>query len=448
MFKKILIANRGEIAIRILRACKEMEIKTVAVHSVIDEALMHVKLADESVCIGSNRPADSYLNVSSILSAAELTGADAIHPGVGFLSENEKFAEIVLKHGLQFIGPHPKHIAMMGNKIIAKKTMEKLGIPVIQGSDDTIDDINSAKRMAEKFGYPILFKATNGGGGKGMKIANTSEEIDQAFKTARSEAKANFGYENVYIEKYLKNPRHIEIQIISDSFGNVLCLGERDCSIQRNHQKLWEESPSIVLSSKKREEICELVRKVIKKIGYIGVGTLEFLYEDDNFYFMEMNTRLQVEHSVSEEVTGVDIVQEQIRVAAGEKLSIKQSDIKLCGHAIEFRINAENPETFMPRPGKIEELYFPGGNGIRVDSHIYWNYVIPPYYDSLLAKVIVHAKTREACLAKARRAFSEIVIDGNGIQTTIDFHIKLLKNQDIINGNFYIHWVEDNLWKL
>jgi len=446
MFKKILIANRGDIAIRILRACKEMGIKTVAVHSLIDESLMHVKLADESVCIGPNRASESYLNISAILSAAELTGADALHPGVGFLSENEKFAKMVSEHGIKFIGPDPRHLAMMGDKIVAKKTMANLGIPVVKGSDGEVKSAEEAKEIAKISGYPVLFKAASGGGGKGMKVANSSEEIENAFKMAKSEAKANFGDDSVYMERYLSHPRHIEIQIIADSFGNVVYLGERDCSIQRNHQKLFEESPSVALTSEKREEIGEIVRNAIKALGYVGVGTLEFLYENGEFFFMEMNTRLQVEHSVSEQLTGIDIVKEQIKIAAGEKLSIKQEDIKFRGHTIEFRINAEHPETFVPSPGKIEELYFPGGNGVRIDSHIYRNYVIPPYYDSLIAKIIISAEDRESCLAKARCALDELVIDG--IYTTADLHRKLVRNKEIIAGDFDIHWLENNLRSL
>ncbi|MDR2666678.1 MAG: acetyl-CoA carboxylase biotin carboxylase subunit [Holosporales bacterium] len=446
MFKKILIANRGDIAVRILRACKEMGIKTVAVHSLVDESLMHVKLADESVCIGPNNARDSYLNVSAIISAAELTGADAIHPGVGFLSENGKFAEVVALHGMTFIGPKPEHIAIMGNKITAKKTMEELGIPVVDGSNGDVKSIDEATNFANEAGYPVLFKAVSGGGGKGMKIANSPNEVENAFKMARSEAEANFGNCSVYLERYLVNPRHIEIQIIADFYGNVIHLGERDCSIQRNHQKLMEESPSIALPREKRDEIAEKVSIAIKKLGYVGVGTLEFLYEKGEFFFMEMNTRLQVEHCVSEEITGIDIVKEQIKIAAGEKLSIKQSDIHFCGHAIEFRINAEHSETFMPSPGKIVELYFPGGNGVRIDSHVYRNYEVPQYYDSLIAKIIIHAPNREECLAKAQCAFDELIVDG--VFTTADLHRKLIKNQDIISGNFDIHWLENNLRRL
>ncbi len=446
MFKKILIANRGDIAIRILRACKEMGIKSVAVHSLVDESLMHVKLADESVCIGPNKASESYLNISAILSAAELTGADALHPGVGFLSESEKFAKMVSEHGIKFIGPDPKHIAMMGDKIIAKKTMAELGIPIVKGSDGEVKSPEEAKEIAKISGYPILFKAASGGGGKGMKVANSPEEINNAFKMAKSEAQANFGDDSVYMERYLSHPRHIEIQIIADSFGNVVHLGERDCSIQRNHQKLFEESPSIALTLEKRQEIGEIVRNAVRDLGYVGVGTLEFLYENGEFFFMEMNTRLQVEHSVSEQITGIDIVKEQIRIASGEKLSIKQEDIQFKGHAIEFRINAEHPETFVPSPGKIEELYFPGGNGVRIDSHIYRNYIIPPYYDSLIAKVIISAEDRDSCLAKARCALDELVIDG--VYTTTDLHRKLVRNKEILAGDFDIHWLEDNLRSL
>ncbi|MBR1479700.1 MAG: acetyl-CoA carboxylase biotin carboxylase subunit [Alphaproteobacteria bacterium] len=443
MFKKVLIANRGDVAIRVLRACREMGIKTVAVHSLVDASLMHVKLADESVCIGSNKSSDSYLNISAILSAAELTGADAIHPGVGFLSENAKFAEMVAGHGIAFIGSSPEHLTMMGDKILAKQTMANLGIPVVKGSDGEVKSIEEAKAIADEAGYPVLFKAASGGGGKGMKVANSPDEIENAFRMAKVEAKANFGDDCVYMERYLAHPRHIEIQIIADAYGNVVHLGERDCSIQRNHQKLLEETPSVVLSPEKRNEIGEIVRQAIKKLGYVGVGTLEFLYENGEFFFMEMNTRLQVEHGISEEITGIDIVKEQIRIAAGEKLFVKQKDIHFNGHAIEFRINAENPESFCPSPGKIEELHFPGGNGVRVDSHIYRNYVVPPYYDSLVAKIIVHAKNREECLAKARGALEELVIEG--IFTTTDLHKRLVRDKDILAGKFDIHWLENNL---
>ncbi|GHT89273.1 acetyl-CoA carboxylase biotin carboxylase subunit [Alphaproteobacteria bacterium] len=446
MFKKILIANRGEIATRIMRACKEMRVKTVAVHSIVDEALMHVKFSDESVCIGGNKSSESYLNISSILSAAELTGADAIHPGVGFLSENEKFAQMVLDHGIKFIGPAPKHLAMMGDKIIAKRTMSEYGIPIVFGSKSDVKTYEDALQIAKSSGYPVLFKAVSGGGGKGMKVANSPDEIEDAFKLAKAEAKSNFGNDAVYMERYLAQPKHIEFQVIADNFGNVVHLGERECSLQRNHQKLMEESPSTALSEENREKMGDVVRQAVQQLGYIGVGTLEFLYENGEFFFMEMNTRLQVEHSVSEEITGIDIVKEQIKIAAGEKLSFEQKDVKFRGHAIEFRINAENSKTFMPSPGTIEELYFPSGKGVRVDSHIYRGYSIPPFYDSLVAKIIVHGIDRAECLAKADCALNELAIDG--IQTTADLHKKLIKNDDIIIGNFDIHWIENNLPKM
>jgi acetyl-CoA carboxylase biotin carboxylase subunit len=446
MFKKILIANRGDIAVRVLRTCKEMGISTVAVHSVVDSGLMNVLLAEESVCIGPNNSTESYLNIGSILSAADLTRADALHPGVGFLSENEKFARMVTDHNIKFIGPNPEHISLMGDKIAAKKTMSELGIPVIGGSNESVDTLETAEKIAQDIGYPVLFKAASGGGGKGMKVANNASEIANAFKMAQSEAKSNFGDSRVYIEKYLSNPRHIEIQIIADNYGNVIHLGERDCSIQRNHQKLMEESPSVVLSNEQRAKIGEIVTKAVKKLGYVGVGTIEFLYENNEFFFMEMNTRLQVEHPVTEMVTGIDIVKEQIRIAYGEKLSISQKEVKLRGHAIEFRINAENSETFIPSPGKITELYFPGGNGVRVDSHLYREYVVPQYYDSLIAKIIVYGKDREECLSKAKRSLSELVIDG--ISTTTNLHMKLIQNQDIIRGEYDIHWLSKNLSSL
>ena len=446
MFKKVLIANRGDIAIRILRACRELGIHTVAVHSKIDEQLMHVKLANESVCIGENRSSESYLNISAILSAAEITGAEAIHPGVGFLSENSKFASMVTDHGMTFIGPSPQHIVMMGDKITAKQTMSELGIPVVKGSDGEVKSIDEAKDIAKKIGYPVIFKASSGGGGKGMKVANSEQDVENAYLMARAEAKSNFGDDSVYMERYLSRPRHIEIQILADSYGNVIHLGERDCSIQRNHQKLMEESPSVVLSNKQRNEIGSIVCNAIRQLGYVGVGTLEFLYENGEFFFMEMNTRLQVEHSISEEITGIDLVKEQIRVASGEKLSVTQDDIKFNGHAIEFRINAENPYNFVPSPGKITELHFPGGNGVRIDSHIYRDYTIPPYYDSLIAKIIIHAENRQACLAKSIGALDELVIDG--VETTTNLHKKLVRNRDIMDGNFDIHWLENNLKSL
>lgn len=446
MFKKVLIANRGEIAIRILRACKELGIKTVAVHSIIDSSLMHVKFADESVCIGPNSSSQSYLNISSILSAAEVTGADAIHPGVGFLSENSHFARMVSEHNITFIGPSPCHLSMMGDKVIAKKTMQNLGIPVVTGSDGALDDIEIALQNANNIGYPVILKASLGGGGKGMKVSHNPDELKLNYKLAKSESKINFGSDSIYLEKYLTNPKHIEIQIICDNYGNVLFLGERECSIQRNNQKLMEESPSTVLNDEQRYNIGNIIVKAFKQLGYSGVATIEFLYDNGQFFFMEVNPRLQVEHSVTEQTTGIDIVKEQIKIAAGEELSIKQSDIKIRGHAIEFRINAEDSKTFMPCPGKIEELYFPGGNGIRIDSHIYRNYIVPQYYDSLLAKVIVYANTREECLSKAKYALDELVIDG--INTTTELHKKLIGEKDIIEGNFDIHWIENNISRL
>lgn len=446
MFKKILIANRGDVAIRVLRACKELGISTVAVHSVVDSNLMNVLLADESVCIGPNLSSGSYLNISAILSAAELVGADALHPGVGFLSENEKFARMVQEHNMTFIGPEPEHISLMGDKIAAKKTMADLGVPVVKGSPGGVNSLGEISKIIQSIGFPVLFKAASGGGGKGMKVANNPSEVESAFKMAKTEAKANFGDDTLYMERYLSHPRHIEIQVISDKYGNVVCLGERDCSIQRNHQKLFEEAPSSILTSSERQQIMTTVREAVKKLGYIGVGTLEFLYENGEFFFMEMNTRLQVEHPVTEMVTGIDIVKEQIKVAAGEKLSFTQEEVRIKGHAIEFRINAEHPETFIPSPGKITELYFPGGNGVRIDSHIYREYSIPPFYDSLIAKIIVQDRTREECLKKASRALSELVIEG--VFTTTELHKKLVKHPDIISGNYDIHWLTNNLGNL
>ncbi len=440
MLQKILIANRGDIAIRVLRACKELEIKTVAVHSVVDENLMHVKLADESVCIGDNKATSSYLNMSAILSAAEITGADAIHPGVGFLSENASFAKIVEAHGITFIGPSSEHLTMMGDKITAKHTMESFGVPTVNGSAKVLESLAQALEIAEKIGYPVILKASSGGGGKGMKVAWNDEYLKSNFNLAKSEAKANFGDDRVYLEKYLTNPRHIEFQVIADKFGNVVSLGERECSIQRNNQKLMEEAPSTAITQEERETMGKLVTNALRQIGYVGVATVEFLYDNGKFYFMEVNPRLQVEHSVTEEITGIDIVKEQIRIASGEKLSFRQEDIKITGHAIEFRINAEDPKTFMPCPGTIEELYFPGGNGVRIDSHIHRGYTVPPYYDSLVAKVIIHSSERHLCLMKSAQALDELVIDG--INTTADLHKNLVKHKDIINGQFDIHWLE------
>ena len=445
LFSKVLIANRGEIALRILRACKELDIKTVAIHSTADADSMHVRLADESVCIGPPPSKDSYLKMPAIISAADITGADAIHPGVGFLSENAAFATMVEEHDISFIGPTPEHINMMGDKITAKKTMIDLGIPVVPGSDGSVETEEDALRTAEKIGFPILIKATSGGGGKGMKVANNKSEVLEAFRMARSEAKANFGNDQVYMERYLKRPRHIEVQVLADTYGNVVHLGERDCSLQRRHQKVWEEAPSPGLTPELRESLGKIVTKAIGKMGYRGAGTLEFLFEDGEFFFMEMNTRIQVEHPISEMVTGVDIVQEQIRVAAGLPLSFSQEDIIFSGHAIECRINAEDPVTFIPSPGKITDYHTPGGYGIRVDSHMYQGYSVPPYYDSMVAKLIAHGKTREECIKRIERALNEYVI--GGIKTLLPLHQKLVKEQDVISGDYDIHWLEKNLAK-
>ncbi|KAF0186297.1 MAG: acetyl-CoA carboxylase biotin carboxylase subunit [Hyphomonadaceae bacterium] len=440
MFDKVLIANRGEIALRIHRACKEMGISTVAVHSTADEEAMHVRLADESVCIGPPSSAASYLNIPAIISACEITGAQAVHPGYGFLSENARFAQIVEAHGLTFIGPKPDHIRMMGDKIAAKAAVSSVGIPVVPGSDGAIGSDEEALKVAKTIGFPVLVKASAGGGGRGMKIAATEADLSQALAHARQEAKGAFGDDTVYLEKYLTVPRHIEIQVIADSHGNVVHLGERDCSLQRRNQKILEEAPSPALSSAERDEICEIVVKAIKALGYLGVGTIEFLYEDGHFYFIEMNTRLQVEHPVTEAITGIDLVREQIRVAAGMPLSFTQDEVTFSGHAIECRINAEDPATFAPSPGTINDFHAPGGLGVRLDSAIYAGYRIPPYYDSLIGKLIVHGKNRTDCLMRLRRALGEIVI--SGISTTVPLFLKLIQDRDIIDGNYNIHWLE------
>ncbi len=442
-FSKILIANRGEIALRVLRACQEMGIKTVAVHSTADADLMHVRLADESVCIGPPAAKDSYLKMSTIISAADITGADAIHPGFGFLSENPTFAAMVEEHGINFIGPKPEHISMIGDKITAKQTMIALGVPVVPGSEGSIDTDDDALSTANKIGYPVIIKATSGGGGKGMKVAFSDKELVQSFRMAKSEAKANFGNDQVYMERYLRRPRHIEIQVLADQHGNVVHLGERDCSLQRRHQKVFEEAPSPALAVELRDQLGERVTLALKNMGYRGVGTLEFLYEDGEFFFMEMNTRIQVEHPVTEMITGIDLIKEQIRVAAGEHLGYTQSDIKFNGHAIECRVNAEDPKTFIPSPGKIVNYLAPGGFGVRVDSHVYPGYTVPPYYDSMIAKLIVHGRTRAECLSRLDRALKEYVVDG--IKTTLPLHQKLVKNPDIIEGRYDIHWLEKNL---
>jgi acetyl-CoA carboxylase biotin carboxylase subunit len=440
VFEKILIANRGEIALRIHRACREMGIETVAVHSTADEDAMHVRLADESVCIGPPPSRDSYLNVAAILSAATITGADAIHPGVGFLSENADFAAMVAEHGFVFIGPEPAHIALMGDKITAKVAAQELGLPVVPGSDGAVEDEGEAREIAKSIGYPVLIKAAAGGGGRGMKIAHDGEQLIGQLKAARAEAKASFGNDQVYLEKFLATPRHIEIQVLADGKGNVVHLGERDCSIQRRFQKLLEEAPSPALNADERHRAGRLVAEAVEKLGYRSAGTVEFLYENGAFYFIEMNTRLQVEHPISEAITGVDLVREQIRVAAGVSLGLRQKDIAFTGHAIECRINAEDPFTFTPSPGTVSDYHAPGGLGVRVDSGLYAGYTVPPHYDSLIAKLIVHGQTRNECLMRLRRALEEFVIDG--IATTIPLHQQLIGDNDFINGEYDINWLE------
>jgi acetyl-CoA carboxylase biotin carboxylase subunit len=445
MFEKVLIANRGEIALRINRACKEMGISTVAIHSTADAEAMHVRLADESVCVGPPPSAQSYLNIPAIISACEITGAEAIHPGYGFLSENARFAEIVKEHGLTFIGPEPEHIRLMGDKIAAKQAVKELGIPTVPGSDGAITSDAEAKRIADGIGYPVLIKAAAGGGGRGMKVAQNAGELSMALSTARAEAKSAFGDDAVYMEKYLGRPRHIEVQILADGHGNVIHLGERDCSLQRRHQKVWEEAGSPALNAQQREEIGAVVTNALKKLGYLGAGTIEFLFEDGRFYFIEMNTRLQVEHPVTEAITGIDIVREQLRVAAGSPLELTQNDVTFAGHAIECRINAENPFTFQPCPGTITQFHAPGGLGVRFDSAMYTGYRIPPYYDSLAGKLIVHGRNRNECLMRLRRALDELVV--GGIETTIPLFQELVREPDILNGDYHIHWLEQYLAK-
>jgi len=443
LFEKVLIANRGEIALRIHRACREMGIQTVAVHSTADSDAMHVRLADESVCIGPPASRDSYLNGPAILSAATIAGVDAIHPGVGFLSENAAFAEMVEEHGYAFIGPTPDHIRLMGDKIAAKDAIQELGLSVVPGSDGPIGEDSEAARIAKDIGFPVLVKAAAGGGGKGMKVAHTPDDLSAVLAHCRNEAMASFGDDAVYIEKFLGHPRHIEVQILGDGAGKVIHFGERDCSIQRRHQKVIEEAPSPVLNAAIRAEIGNRVVEAISRINYRGMGTIEFLHEDGDFHFIEMNTRLQVEHPVSEMISGIDLVREQIRIAAGEPLSLNQSDIVLNGHSIECRIVAEHPETFAPSPGKITDYHAPGGLGVRVDSALYSGYVVPPHYDSLVSKLIVHADTREECVMRLRRALDEYVI--GGIETTIPLHQRLLMEQDFLDGNYDIHWLEAKL---
>ncbi|HSM95396.1 MAG TPA: acetyl-CoA carboxylase biotin carboxylase subunit [Rhizomicrobium sp.] len=439
MFEKILIANRGEIALRVVRACKEMGISTVAVHSTADANAMHVRMADESVCIGPPSAAQSYLNIPALIAACEITGAEAIHPGYGFLSENARFAEIVKEHGITFIGPTPEHIRMMGDKITAIKAVKEVGIPTVPGSGGAVSDADAAD-VAAKIGYPVLIKATAGGGGRGMKVAQTAADLPLALATARQEAKTAFANDQVYMEKYLQRPRHIEIQVLADSHGNVIHLGERDCSLQRRHQKVWEEAGSPALNARQRDDIGAVVTKALKRLGYLGAGTIEFLFEDGQFYFIEMNTRLQVEHPVTEAITGIDIVREQIRIAAGSVLELKQQDVTFSGHAIECRINAENPFTFVPSPGTITAFHAPGGLGVRFDSAMYDGYRLPPYYDSLAGKLIVHGRSRNECLMRLRRALDELVV--GGIETTVPLFLELLREPDIINGEYNIHWLE------
>ena len=443
MIKKVLIANRGEIALRIIRACKELDVKTVAVHSTIDSNAMHVRLADESVCIGPPLASKSYLNISTILSAAEVSGADAIHPGYGFLSENAKFAEIVNEHGLIFIGPKPQHISEMGDKVSARTAMQKLGIPLVPGSDGAIKNLTELKKVAKEVGFPILIKAASGGGGKGMKVAEKPSELEEAWNLARSEAKSGFGDDTVYLERYLANPRHIEFQLFADSFGNVVHFGERDCSLQRRHQKVLEEAPSPALKKEERDKISRIIVKAVKKLGYLGAGTFEMLYENGEFFFIEMNTRIQVEHPITEMITGFDLVKEQINVASGKKLSVKQKDIKIKGHSIECRINSENPLTFVPNAGSVINYHVPGGLGVRIDSALYSGYKVPPNYDSLIAKLIVYGNTREEAITKLKIALKEYVIDG--IDNTLPLHDKIIREKVFISGNYDIRWLENFL---
>ncbi|MBE1290434.1 MAG: acetyl-CoA carboxylase biotin carboxylase subunit [Rhodobacteraceae bacterium] len=440
MFKKILIANRGEIALRVIRAAREMGIETVAVHSTADADAMHVRMADESVCIGPPASTNSYLSIPSIISACEITGAEAIHPGYGFLSENANFVQIVEDHGIKFIGPSAEHIRIMGDKITAKETAKALGIPCVPGSEGGVPDLDAAKKVAADMGYPVIIKATAGGGGRGMKVAQSAKDLENAFRTARSEAKSAFGNDAVYIEKYLTTPRHIEVQVFGDGKGNAVHLGERDCSLQRRHQKVFEEAPGPCISEKERAEIGAICANAIAKMGYEGAGTIEFLYEKGAFYFIEMNTRLQVEHPVTEGIFGVDLVREQIRVAAGLPLSFAQEDLQINGHAIEVRINAEKVPQFSPCPGKITQYHAPGGLGVRMDSALYDGYRIPPYYDSLIAKLIVHGRDRPEALARLKRALSELIVDG--VDTTVPLFHDLLDQEAVQTGQYNIHWLE------
>ena len=441
MFKKVLIANRGEIALRVIRACKEMGISTVAVHSTADMNAMHVRMADESVCIGPPPSNKSYLSIPAIISACEVTGAEAIHPGYGFLSENSNFVDIINDHGIQFIGPTAEHIRIMGDKITAKETMKALQVPCVPGSDGSVNSLEVAMNVGQNIGYPLIVKATAGGGGRGMKVANNKDDLENAFLTARSEAKSAFGNDEVYIERYLTNPRHIEIQVFGDGKGNAIHLGERDCSLQRRHQKVLEEAPGPSISAEVREYIGNICSKAVASINYAGAGTIEFLYENNEFYFIEMNTRLQVEHPVTEAIYGVDLVREQIRIASGFELSLNQNELHPNGHAIEARINAETLPNFIPNPGTVTMFHAPGGLGVRIDSNLYSGYQIPPHYDSLIGKLIVHGRDRKEAMERLKRSLDELIIDG--IDTTTDLFHDLLKNKDIIDGNYNIHWLEN-----
>ncbi|WP_299812989.1 acetyl-CoA carboxylase biotin carboxylase subunit [uncultured Jannaschia sp.] len=441
MFSKILIANRGEIALRVVRAAREMGVATVAVHSTADADAMHVRMADESICIGPAPSTQSYLNVAAIVSACEITGAEAIHPGYGFLSENAAFVQVLEDHDITFIGPTAEHIRVMGDKITAKETMRKLGVPCVPGSDGGVPDLQAAERIATEIGFPVIIKATAGGGGRGMKLARSAGELETAFRTARSEAKAAFGNDEVYLEKYLDTPRHIEVQVFGDGRGRAVHLGERDCSLQRRHQKVLEEAPGPTITPEQRAEIGRTCAEAVARINYAGAGTIEFLYENGNFYFIEMNTRLQVEHPVTEAVFGVDLVREQINVAAGLPMSFHQEELRLNGHAIEVRINAEKLPQFTPSPGRITQYHAPGGLGVRMDSAIYDGYRIPPYYDSLIGKLIVHGRDRNEALARLRRSLGEIIVDG--VDTTIPLFAELVQDPDIMAGNYTIHWLEE-----
>ena len=443
MFDKILIANRGEIALRVMRAAKELGIATVAVYSTADRDAMHVKLADESVCIGPPPARDSYLNIPAIVAACEITGADAVHPGYGFLAENARFADILEEHEIAFIGPKAEHIRMMGDKVEAKRTAARLGIPCVPGSQGNVRDEGEARQIAAEIGYPVIVKAAAGGGGRGMKVARRPDELADAMMTAKIEAKTAFSDDEVYLEKYLAKPRHIEVQVLGDTQGHAIHLGERDCSLQRRHQKVWEEGPSPALNPEQRDAVGGVVARAMAELGYVGAGTVEFLYEDGKFFFIEMNTRVQVEHPVTEMITGIDIINEQIKIAAGSPLSIAQDDVQFLGAAIECRINAEHPRTFVPSPGRITYFHPPGGLGIRVDSSAYQGYVIPPYYNSLVGKLIVHGRTRTEALMRLRRALDEFIVDG--IETTLPLFRVLVRNPNVQNGQYDIHWLEDFL---